>query len=61
MLGLYGRQLAASLAVVKIQTAAKAERLAAYGEVVHRYQKSRKYTGNYGLKSGSNTEPKKFK
>ena len=37
-LGLHNRQLAASFAVVKIQTAAEAERLAATGEVVRRNQ-----------------------
>ena len=46
MLGLHERQLAASLAVVKIQTAANAEWLAAEGEVVRRDQKSKKYTRN---------------
>ena len=36
MLGLHDRQLAANLAVVKVQTTAEAERLAAEGEVVRR-------------------------
>ncbi len=36
MLRLHDKQLAASLAVVKIQTAAEAKRLAAEGEIVHR-------------------------
>ncbi len=60
MLGLHDRQLAASLAVVKIQTAAEAERLAAEKEVVRRDQKSRKYTGNYVLPTVSNTEPEEY-
>ena len=51
MLGLHDKQLAASLAVVKVQTAAKAERLAAEGEAVRRDQKSRKSSGNYLLHS----------
>ncbi len=42
LLGLHDKQLAASLAVVKVQTAAEAERLAAEGEAVRRNQKSRK-------------------
>ena len=42
LIGLYDRQLAASLAVVKIQTAADAERLAAEGDAVRRYQRSRR-------------------
>ena len=57
MLGLYDRQLAANLAVVKVQTAAEAERLAAEGEVVRRDQRTRKYTGNYLLPSASKSEP----
>ena len=43
-LGLYNRQLASSLAVVKIQTAADTERLAAEGEAVRRDQRSRRST-----------------
>ena len=39
MLGLHDKQLAASLAVVIVQTVAKAERLAAEGEAVRRDQK----------------------
>ena len=39
LLGLYDRQLASSLAVVKIQPAADAERLAAEGEAVRRDQR----------------------
>ena len=53
MLGLYDKQLAALLAVVKVQTAAEAERLAAEGETVRRDQKSRKSSGNYFLPSTS--------
>ena len=60
MLGLNDRQLAASLAVVKMQTGAEAERLAAEEEIVRRDQKSRKYTGNYILLSASNTEPEEY-
>ena len=56
-LGLHDRQLAAILAVVKRQTEAKAERLAAEGEVVSRDQKSNKYTGYYMLPTASNREP----
>ena len=53
MLGLYDKQLAASLAVVKVQTEAEAERLASEGEAVRRDQKSRKSSGNYFLPSTS--------
>ena len=56
MLGLHDKQLAASLAVVKVQTAAEAERLTAEGEVVRRDQKSRKSSGNY-LLSSARREP----
>ena len=49
MLGLYDRQLAAKLVVVKVQTTAEAERLAAEGEFVRRDQRLSKYTGNYLL------------
>ena len=59
MLGLSERQLAANLAVVKVQTAAEAEWLAAEGEVVRRDQRTRKYTGNYLLPSASKSEPEK--
>ena len=51
MLGLHDKQLAASLAVVKVQTAAEAERLAAEGEAVRKDQKSRRSFGNYLLTS----------
>ena len=47
LLGLYDRQLALSHAVVKIQTAADAERLAAEGEAVRRDQRSRRSTINF--------------
>ena len=47
LLGLYDRQLASSFAVVKIQTAADAERLAAEGEAVRRDQRSRRSTSNF--------------
>ena len=47
ILGLYDRQLASSHAVVKIQTAADAERLAAEGEAVRRDQRSRRSTNNF--------------
>ena len=47
LLGLYDRQLASSLAVVKIQTAADAERLAAEGEAVRRDQRPRRSTSNF--------------
>ena len=53
MPGLYDKQLAASLAVVKVQTAAEAERLAAEGVAVRRDKKSRKSLGNYFLPSTS--------
>ncbi len=51
MFGLHDKQLASSLAAVKVQTAAEAERLSAEGEAVRRDQKSRKSSGNYLLKS----------
>ena len=51
LLGLHDKQLAASLAVARIQTAAEAERLAAEGEAVRRDQKSRRASGNYLLTS----------
>ncbi len=53
MLGLHDKQLAASLAVVKVQTSAEAERLASEGEAVRRDQKSRNSSGNYFLPSTS--------
>ena len=57
MLELYNRQLAANIAVVTVQTAAEAERLAAEGKVVRRDQRTRKYTGNYLFPSASKLEP----
>ena len=47
LLGLYDRQLASSLAVVTIQTAANAEQLAAECEAVRRDQRSRRSTNNF--------------
>ena len=47
LLGLYNRQLASPLAVVKIQTAADAERLAAEGEAVRHKQRPRRSTSNF--------------
>ena len=47
LLGLHDRQLASSLAVAKIQTAAEAERLAAEGEAVRKDQRGRKSSFNY--------------
>ena len=47
LLGLYDRQLAASLAVVKIKTAADAERLAAEGEAVRQNQRFRRSNNNF--------------
>ena len=49
MLGFHDKQLAASLAVVKVQTVEEEERLAAEGEAVRRDLKSRKFSGNYFL------------
>ena len=51
MLGLHDKQLASSHAVVKVQTAAEAERLAVEGEAARRDQKSRMSSGNYLLPS----------
>ena len=51
MLRLHDRQVAASLAVVKVKTAAEAERLAAESEAVQRDQKSRKSSEYYILLS----------
>ena len=45
--GLYDCQLASSLAVVKIQTAADAERLAAENEAVKHDKRSRRSTNNF--------------
>ena len=56
-LELHDKELAASLAVVKVQRATEAERLVAEGEAVRRDQKSRKSSGNYLLPSSSR-EPK---
>ena len=56
MLELHDKQLAASFAVVKVQTAAEAERLAAESEALRRDQKSRKASGKYFLPS-TNREP----
>ena len=53
MLGLHDNQLAASLAVVKVQSAAKAKRLAAKGEAMRGDQKSRKSSENYLLPTAS--------
>ena len=55
MLGLYDKQLAANLAVVKVQTAADAERLAAEGEAVRRDQKTKR-TSNYSLMESARDE-----
>ena len=68
LLGLYDRQLASSLAVVKIQTTADAERLAAEGKAVRRDQRFRLSTNNLlpeepsahdpgSLEEPSNAEP----
>ena len=47
--GLNNKQLAASITVVKVQTTAKAERLAAKGYAVGLDQKSKKSSENYFL------------
>ena len=47
LVGLHDKQLAASLAVAKVQTASEAERLAAEGESVRRDQRSRRSNFNY--------------
>ena len=60
LLGLYDRQLASSLAVFKIQTAADAERLAAEGEAVRRDQRSRRSTSNFLSEGRSGPDPKAF-
>ena len=57
LLGLYNRQLASSLAVVKIQTAADAERLATEGEAVRRDQRSRRSPNNFLPEEASATDP----
>ena len=59
MLGLHDKQLAASLAVVKVQTAAQAERLAAEGEAVRRDNKTKTSSGYYLLPLVRNNEPVK--
>ena len=46
-MGLYDRQLAASFAVARLQTAAEAERLAAEGKAVRHDQKSRRSGSNF--------------
>ena len=46
-MGLYDRQLAASLAVVRLTTAAEAERLAAEGDAVRHDQRSRRSGSNF--------------
>ena len=67
VLGLYDRLLASSFAVVKIQTAADADRLADEGEAVRSDQRSRRSTNNFArtnkrpgpevLEEPSNAEP----
>ena len=57
LLWLYDRQLASSLAVVKIQTAADAERLAAEGEAVRRDQRSRRSSSNFLPEGASAPDP----
>ena len=59
-LGLYDRKLASSLAVVKIQTAADAERLAAEDEGVRRDQRSRRSTNNFLPEGASCLDPEVF-
>ena len=56
-LGLFDRQLASSLAVVKIQTAADAERLAAEGEAVRRDKRYRRSTNNFLPEEPSAQDP----
>ena len=56
MIGLYDKQLAANLAVVKVQTAAEAERLAAEGESVRRDQRSRRTNFNLLLNEDRHDE-----
>ena len=57
LLGLYDCQLASSLGVVKIQTAADAERLAAEDEAVRRDQRSRRSTNNFLPEEASALDP----
>ena len=52
LLGLYDRQLASSLAVVKIQTAVDGERLAAEGEAFRRDQRPRRSLNNFFPEEG---------
>ena len=47
LIRLYDRQLASSFVVVKIETDANAEQLAAQGEAVRRDQRSRRSTNNF--------------
>ena len=60
LLGLYNRQLASSLAVVKIQTAADVERLAAEGKAVISDQRSRRSTSNFLPERRSGPDPNVF-
>ena len=60
LLWLYDRQLALSLAVVKIQTAADAERLAAEGEAVRRDQRSWRSTSNFLPDGAYSPDPEVF-
>ena len=46
LIGFYDRQLAASLAVARIQNAANVERLAVEGEAVRHDQRSRRFNLN---------------
>ena len=60
LLGLSDRQLASSLAVVNIQTAADAERLAAEGEAMRRDQRYRRSTNNFLPEGPSCLDPEVF-
>ena len=60
LLGLYDHQLASSHAVVKIQTAVNAERLAAEGEAVRRDQRARRSTNNFLPEGVSGLDPEVF-
>ena len=60
LLGLYNRQLASSLAVVRIQTVADVERLPAEGEAVRRDQRSRRTTNNFLPIGASTLDPEVF-
>ena len=57
LLGLYDRKLGSSLAVVQIQTAADAERLASESEAVRREQQYRRSTNNFLPEEPSAQEP----